>query len=636
MRRKIILFLIALFAIFITGILITILYITNSVATLNKQITMHQIEILREELIINIQTVQSNLYAYDGPLAVSLDSIVANVAKLENSAKTCSTCHHPPDVYNKINAVQGLVGIYKATLSNYITASANTQMMDKLRSEAAAVGNQMLMSAEEMSFIALTKLKHMSSAALKRLNNAWRLLFLLLMLAILLGIMIAVYLVRFMMRPINDLLMATKEIASGNLGYTTSYRDKTEFGALADSFNKMSATLKEQRENIRRHQEQLMQSQKMESLGLLAGGIAHDFNNILTAITGYSYLLQQQVSGNEKAAEYLKNVIAASERAKHLTQGLLAFSRRQIMNPSEILISNNIKEISAILERLISEDIEFSIKSSGAEFPVFADSYQIEQVVMNLVTNARDAMPSGGRLSLETSSVMLDSEIADKRSVKPGRYMVISVSDTGSGIDDEHLAHIFEPFYTTKEKGKGTGLGLSMAYGIIKQHGGFINVYSEKDSGTTFRIYLPALEGSEAPDKAAAPPAAQDNLAGNERILIAEDEESIREFLKDALEGYGYRIILSADGEEAIAKYVEERESLDLVLLDVIMPRKNGKEVYKYIKEIDPRVKVIFMSGYPQDILTSKGIYEEGLVFIPKPLEINTLLNKIREVLSKS
>lgn len=384
----------------------------------------------------------------------------------------------------------------------------------------------------------------------------------------------------------------------------------------------------------KRLEEQLIQSQKMESLGLLAGGIAHDFNNLLTAITGYASMLQESLSeSNEMNKRYVQHVLNAAEKAQNLTSSLLTFSRKQIIKPSIIYINEIIKGVSDILNRLIGEDIELKLNFSDIELPVFGDANQIEQVVMNLATNARDAMPTGGVLSIETSSVMLDQEYVEAYNARPGNYMMIAISDTGIGIDKKDMAHIFDPFYTTKEKGKGTGLGLSMVYGIIKQHDGFINVYSEKNIGTTFKIYIPVSVDKDDIKKEFAETKPDKDFRGNETILVAEDEESVREFLRDILSAYGYKVYLASDGEDAIAKYNEHKDSVDMIILDVVMPKKNGKEVYNFIKEINPNVKAIFISGYTQDILTSKGIYEEGLEFIAKPLEIQVLMSKIRSIL---
>ncbi|HCL81154.1 MAG TPA: hypothetical protein DHW81_02670 [Nitrospiraceae bacterium] len=379
---------------------------------------------------------------------------------------------------------------------------------------------------------------------------------------------------------------------------------------------------------------QLIQAQKMESLGIMAGGVAHDFNNLLTAIMGYSSLLKHKLNdGDKEAQNYIKQVLDASEKAQNLTSNLLAFSRKQIIKPGTLNLNEIIKNISGLLKRLIGEDIEFRLKYSNAEFPVFVDSHQIEQVIMNLVANARDAMPAGGILSIETAPSALSVDYTDKYGANPGNYMILSISDTGTGIDKKDMAHIFEPFYTTKEKGKGTGLGLSMVYGIIKQHDGFINIYSEKNMGTTFKVYLPASGENKVGHKADIQEPIVD-IRGSETILIAEDENSVRSLLKDTLEKYGYTVIPAVDGADAIEKYKEHKERIDMVIMDVIMPKKNGKEVYDAIKDINPGIKVLFISGYAGDILVSKGVYEEGQEFMAKPLDLQNMLTNIRRILN--
>jgi len=377
-------------------------------------------------------------------------------------------------------------------------------------------------------------------------------------------------------------------------------------------------------------EEQLLQSQKMESLGILAGGVAHDFNNMLTAVMGYSSLLEHDESLSEKARIYVSNMVSVSERARTLTASLLAFSRKQIIQPSTINLNSALERIAKLLKRLIGEDIELRIKYAAVERSVFADPHQIEQALMNLATNARDAMPDGGVLSIETSLCRLEAGTALQYNTQPGDYMVLSVSDTGSGIDKNDLPHIFEPFFTTKEKGKGTGLGLSMVYGTIRQQGGFITTYSEKGGGATFRIYLPVADregsGPEAPGEGVA----EIDFRGSETLLVGEDDEAVRGLLKDVLEYYGYSVVLAADGEEAVRSYAQNRDRVAMVILDVMMPKMNGRAAYEAIKAMSPDVKTLFISGYTQDILTSRGICEEGLEFVAKPVQVRVLMTKIR------
>jgi PAS domain S-box-containing protein len=392
--------------------------------------------------------------------------------------------------------------------------------------------------------------------------------------------------------------------------------------------------LREQIAERERVEQQLRQSQKMESIGLLAGGVAHDFNNLLTGISGFGQILRDSLpADNQILQESVGQILTAAERAAALTGSLLAFSRKQVMDRRPMMIDTIIDHAGKFIRTVIGADIEFRTAHSGRELLVNADAGQIEQVLMNLAINSRDAMPHGGCLTISTREVRVGegSEAMYDLSA-PGRYALVTVTDTGAGIDRSSMEKIFEPFYTTKEVGKGTGLGLSIVYGIIKQHDGSILVKSEPGKGTTFDIYLPLIQGREVGEKAKKTvPAA----VGTETLLIAEDEEVVRVFMQKLLERAGYKVIAAADGEEAVALF-REHEDISLVLSDVVMPGKNGKEVLAEIRMIRPEIKVIFISGYTADIVTRKGILEEGVEFIIKPLLKNDLLQKIREVLDKN
>ena len=381
-------------------------------------------------------------------------------------------------------------------------------------------------------------------------------------------------------------------------------------------------------------QAQFLQSQKMEAIGHLAGGIAHDFNNILTAIIGYSTLLQQKMKEDDPMRSMVNSVISSAERAANLTQELLAFSRKQIINPKPVEINDLVKDMEKLLLRLIGEDIEFRTILSEQQLWVVADRGQLEQVIMNLITNARDAMPGGGILSIETATVEITRRQMDEQRdvIRPGRYAVISISDTGTGMDEETKEHIFEPFYTTKDVGKGTGLGLSVVYGIVKQHNGHIKVYSEKGHGTTFRIYLPLGKADIKEEKTEQ---RVELRGGTETVLLAEDESAVRELIKTVLTERGYEVIEAVDGRDAIEKFTVNRDRINLMILDVVMPEKSGREVYEEIKRIRPDIKVLFTSGYTSNIIQQKGVLDEGINFISKPVSPDELLIKVREVLEE-
>jgi PAS domain S-box-containing protein len=379
---------------------------------------------------------------------------------------------------------------------------------------------------------------------------------------------------------------------------------------------------------------ELRQAQKMEAVGQLAGGIAHDFNNILTAIIGYGNLLRMKMTGNGALHPYIEQILASAERAANLTHGLLAFSRKQIIDLKSVDLNEIIRRVERLLLRLIGEDIEFSTKLHEGDLPVLADGVQIEQVLMNLVTNARDAMPNGGALTLETAIFEMEEDFLRAHAYgKTGTYALVMISDTGIGMDEKTRVKIFEPFFTTKEVGKGTGLGLAMVYGIVKQHTGYINVYSEPGQGTTFKLYLPLTTRPDRNSTASHFPSSSDQ--GTETVLLAEDDEEVRTLTKTVLEDFGYKVIEAADGAEAVRKFMDNREKINLLVLDIVMPKKNGKEAYQEIKKARPDIKALFTSGYTADIVHKKGILETGLEFVLKPISPTEFLRKVRGVLDK-
>jgi PAS domain S-box-containing protein len=376
---------------------------------------------------------------------------------------------------------------------------------------------------------------------------------------------------------------------------------------------------------------QLLQAQKMEAIGTLAGGVAHDFNNILMALMGYTNLLQMKMDPRDPLRDYVNQILISTEKAARLTQSLLTFGRKQMMELKPQRVSDLLKDAERLLGPLLPEDIYFRV-ASDIEDSIMADSGQIEQVLMNLATNARDAMPKGGELKIEASRVEMDGEFVRSHGYgKLGSYVLISVRDTGTGMDEKTRERIFEPFFTTKEVGKGTGLGLSIVYGIVHQHGGFVIVESEADSGTSFLVYIPLIET----EKSTKQRTATDVRGGNETILFAEDNPDIRSIAREILGMYGYTVLEAEDGEDAIRKFKEYQHLVDLLVLDVVMPAKNGNEAYEEIRSMRPDIPAIFVSGYTGDIILNKGIPGRATDFVPKPISPNALLTKVREVLDR-
>ena len=379
-------------------------------------------------------------------------------------------------------------------------------------------------------------------------------------------------------------------------------------------------------------EQQFRQAQKMEAIGRLAGGIAHDFNNLLMVISGYSELVQDELGPGHPLQQNLGGIRKAAERATGLTQQLLAFSRKQVLAPKVLELNSVVGDLGRMLPRLVGEDVDLVIVPSADPIRTKADPSQLEQVIMNLAVNARDAMPAGGRLTIETGVVEFDQEYARLHpSAHPGRYAMLAVTDTGAGMDAETQSRIFEPFFTTKEKGKGTGLGLSTVYGIVKQSGGYVWVYSEPGRGTTFKIYLPLAEEAETalqPETAAAadPP-------GLETVLLVEDEEHVRRVARQFLEIRGYSVLEAKNGDEALQLAHSHPGPIHLLLTDVVMPGMNGRELWQRLSW-RPEMRVLFMSGYPENAIVQHGTLEPGVMYLQKPFTLNALTHKVREVLN--
>jgi len=387
--------------------------------------------------------------------------------------------------------------------------------------------------------------------------------------------------------------------------------------------------------DLKRLEDQLLQAQKLESVGRLAGGIAHDFNNLLTAILGFAELAQDECALDTQGQAYLGNIRQAAERATNLTRQLLAFARRQIIEPKVLNLNALILELDTLLRRLIGEHIELVFLPDENLHCVKVDAGQLEQILVNLVVNARDAMPDGGKITIETQNTLLDAEYAQQHTgVIPGEYVLLAVSDTGAGMDEAIRLHIFEPFFTTKEKGRGTGLGLATVYGIVKQAGGHIWLYSEPGEGATFKIYLPRTQVSAGAASSAPQPSGQ--RGGSETILLVEDEPAVRMLAVHALRGRGYTVLEARNGEEALRIVKGREHAIALLITDVVMPQMSGKELAERLQGICPTLKVLFASGYTENTIVHHGVLEPDIAFLSKPFTPSALAQKVRAMFDQS
>jgi signal transduction histidine kinase/ActR/RegA family two-component response regulator len=470
------------------------------------------------------------------------------------------------------------------------------------------------------------------SEALAFLENLNHLLVALGLVAVLAGGMLGFAISDRFTRPLESLVEGVQALEKGDFAYPLEAHGGDEVAQVTRAFDRMRGTLKNNESERQQLEEQLRQSQKMEAMGRLAGGVAHDFNNLLTVIKGHSGLLLDRLQAPDSAHGSARQIDKAADRAASLTRQMLAFCRMQVLQPKVLDLNALVSEMSSLLRRLVREDIAFTLQAGESLGRVKADPGQIEQVIMNLTVNAGDAMPEGGKLTIETRNVVVDAQLARQRPpMQPGRYVLLAVVDTGHGMDPNTKARIFEPFFTTKEQGKGTGLGLATVYGVVKQSGGCIWVDSAPGKGARFEVYLPAVDEVEEiarPQETTVTPARR-----SETVLIVEDEAAVRELASEFMKSAGYTVLAAQDGEEALALVARSEEQIQILLTDVVMPNMRGPELAKRLKALHPDLKVVYMSGY-LEFNVGGGEFLDEAFFLQKPFSRHTLVRKVAEALS--
>ena len=470
-----------------------------------------------------------------------------------------------------------------------------------------------------------------SLAAFERLRAEMLVLFGAWLLVSLVGGMI---IARTVSRPVQTLVHGVRRIEQGDYGHRVEVAQRDEIGELASAVNHMTARIAEREEALRKSEEQLRQAQKMEALGRLAGGVAHDFNNLLTIISGRTEIVLDGLADRDPLRRDVEIIDRTAQRASALTRQLLAFNRKQVLQTKVLDLNAIVTGMTAMLERLIGEDILLEVLLQPSLGRVRGDAGQIEQILMNLAVNARDAMPGGGRLTLETTNVDLsEAFVRDRPDASPGPHVRLRVRDTGTGLSPEARRHLFEPFFTTKAPGKGTGLGLSAAYGIVRQHNGHIEVEDNPVPGTSFTVYLPRLD---APADVAAPPAAVTPLHGAETMLLVEDEDEVRSLLVEKLRGYGYTVLAARHPGEALLVAERHAGPIHILVTDVVMPHMSGRELAARLTVVRPEIKTLYISGYTGDALLPPWADGPDIAFLQKPFSHVELARKLREILGGS
>ncbi len=638
MKKRITIAFILIFSLFLAGSTVMIYNLVRTTGNLRYLIGLHEIEDIRQDLFSSIQKVSAYVYGTSMVFTSHLDEVIDNTNKMHNAIRRCSECHHDPGVEAELIETTQMVDLFEEQLSYLITIVADVERRHNKQEEVLQASTDILNRVQEMVIRAGRSIDRKTVQAMDELNRMYILIGITLLATIITAVLIAHYLVRSITRPIDALVDSARRIADGKWGYQTDFKGADEFQELINSFNTMSRSLAHKKELEQRHleelrstQQQLIEAEKLTALGTMAGGIAHDFNNILCGMIGHLNVLARQIPPDDEHRKTIDTIEQAGFRAAELVKQLLTFARQKPLQIAPVDLNKCINGVRRLIKDSFDDNVTINFEP-GKNLPlVYGDAGQLEQVFINLCLNARDAMPDGGTIAITTSAADLDDTFrARHHDAETGPYVVVTVRDTGTGINEKILPRVFDPFFTTREVGKGTGLGLAMVYGIVKNHDGFCLIESSPGRGTTFTIYLPAGEGKEA---GITDPAPETSLKGR-TILIVDDEEIVTSMLQDWLEDLGCKTLTARNGKEAVEIYRDGTDTIDLVILDIIMPVMNGRETCRELMKLNPRVRVLVSSGYIMNAETQEILNMGARGFLQKPFNMETITAKLKEILA--
>jgi len=640
MRKQIFLSFALIFSLFVTGSGVMIYNLVRTTDGLRYLIGLHEIEDIRQNLFSSVQRVSAYIYGSTEVFSNHLDEVISNAQKMHNSIRQCNECHHEPAVQAELLETTQMVDVFEEQLSYLVTIVAEDERRHSKQEEVYQASSNILFRVQDMVNRAANTIENKTKLAMDELDRVYILVAVTLATTILLSMVVANYLGRRITRPIDALLEGTRKIADGQLGYRTDFEASGEFKELIDAYNTMSDSLAHKREVEKRHieelrqtQQQLIEAEKLTALGTMAGGIAHDFNNILCGMIGHLNILARQIPPDEEHLQHIDTIEKSAFRAAELVKQLLTFARQKPMDITTIDLNKIVRDLLVLLESTFDGQISIKTDLDPGLPAVLGDSAQIEQAILNLCVNARDAMPGGGTIAITSKKVVLDANFCTlQHDAEPGSYVMLTVQDTGSGINKRILPRVFDPFFTTKEVGKGTGLGLAMVYGIIKSHNGFCTIESTPSKGTDFRIYIPVAGRKDEK----APPAREPISLDGRTILLVDDEVIVTAMLTDYLEDLGCTAIVAHNGKEAVDIFKQRREEIDLVILDIIMPVMGGRETYQELIKIQPDVLVLVSSGYMMNTETQEILNMGAQGFLQKPYRMDDVLHKISSIMNQA